>query len=396
MIALANQSIAVTNQAYINSGVNLALELAYAEETTLSEAGVDMSTLLSRIRSNGDGFGDDVHTIRNQVMADFVSLFTSRDMGGYCGIASLMSSVSTSFAPSAFSVVGRNCATGNLSFPHELGHNMGSHHDRANAGSTPAYSYSYGRQFPPESPLYRTIMSYGGMTRVPYFSSPNVSYGGYATGTSTENNALSLNNVASTVVRFRDEAGPVIDSTAPSATLTSPGAGTQVGGTLAIAASATDNVGVARVEFRVNGSLIASDSSAPYGVSWNSNSVANGAVSVSAVAYDAAGNASPASQVSVNLANVADTTAPVARITSPANGAVVSGRVQVNCSASDNIGVTQMSLVIDGKTVASSTSSSISYRWSVSRKLASGPHSIGCQASDAAGNVGTNSISVIK
>ena len=86
-----------------------------------------------------------------------------------------------------------------------------------------------------------------------------------------------------------------------------------------------------------------------------------------------------------------DTTPPTASVTSPANGATVSGTVVVNASASDNVGVTQMQLFIDGTQVAANTSSnSLSFNWSTVT-VANGSHTIVANASDAAGNVGTSS-----
>ena len=119
-----------------------------------------ISTDLTAIRSTGDGKLDEVHTLRSQHGADIVTLIGSGyASSGYCGIGGLMTSVSTSFASSAFNVVDRTCAVGNLSYAHELGHNQGLHHDPANAGSTPSYPYAYGYRDPsgvlPHGPLVR-------------------------------------------------------------------------------------------------------------------------------------------------------------------------------------------------------------------------------------------------
>ena len=79
-----------------------------------------------------DGAMDEVHALRDTHGADLVAL-----LGVYsdaCGLAFLMANVSPGFASTGFSVTAWSCAVGNLSFPHELGHNMGLHHDQANAG----------------------------------------------------------------------------------------------------------------------------------------------------------------------------------------------------------------------------------------------------------------------
>ena len=86
------------------------------------------------------------------------------------------------------------------------------------------------------------------------------------------------------------------DTTAPTVALTAPTAGATVSGSsVALAATAADNVGVARVEFRVDGALIASDLSAPYAATWNASSASPGSHTILATAYDAAGNSASSS-----------------------------------------------------------------------------------------------------
>ena len=85
-----------------------------------------------------------------------------------------------------------------------------------------------------------------------------------------------------------------------------------------------------------------------------------------------------------------DTTPPSTSISSPANGATVSGTVTVSASATDNVGVTKMELYIDGTLAVSATSGPISYSWNTTL-VANGSHSLNTKAYDAAGNVGTSS-----
>jgi hypothetical protein len=77
----------------------------------------------------------------------------------------------------------------------------------------------------------------------------------------------------------------------PVVTLTSPTSGAVVGGPVAIAATAADNVGVVAVRFRIDGDdLGGEDTSPPYETTWNSAGVGNGSHQVTAVARDLAGN----------------------------------------------------------------------------------------------------------
>jgi hypothetical protein len=93
------------------------------------------------------------------------------------------------------------------------------------------------------------------------------------------------------------------DQIAPSVSLTAPAAGS-VSGNVLVAASATDNVGVAGVKFFDGATQIgAEDTAAPYQVTWNTSSVANGPHSLTAIARDAAGNTASAA-VAVTVSNV--------------------------------------------------------------------------------------------
>ncbi|TDP71558.1 MHFG family PEP-CTERM protein [Roseateles toxinivorans] len=207
---------------------------------------------------------------------------------------------------------------------------------------------------------------------------------------------------AAAAVQASLAASPPADTQAPSASITSPSGGATVSAWVAVNASATDNVGVARVELRVNGSTVATDSSAPYGFSWDSTTVPNGMVNLVAQAFDAAGNSAGSATIAVNVANgvaiVADVTPPVLNLSNPTNGAKLSGNtVSVTVNATDNSGAAGISqtLYIDGAQVASGSGGSLSYNWNI-RKAAAGAHTIKAVAKDAASNTATQSISVTK
>lgn len=212
MELLIDLAVAETNAGYENSGVNQRLRLVYTEEVVYSEDSFDWSTTLERLRIPDDSYMDNVHTMRDTYGADEVVLIVNNSE--YCGKAYLMQTVSSSFAAYAFAVVSRTCAIGYYSFAHELGHNMGSAHDRDNAGVSGAYDYSYGYQDPDGA--FRTIMAYncpGGCTRVNYWSTPDKNYGGKPMGVVytdplAADNHMSLNNTASTVANFRQAVSP--------------------------------------------------------------------------------------------------------------------------------------------------------------------------------------------
>lgn len=99
-------------------------------------------------------------------------------------------------------------------------------------------------------------------------------------------------------------AGPV-DVTPPTVTLTAPANGATVAGpAVVVTASASDDVGVASVQFLLDGAPLGQpDASAPYEIVWDSTAVADGAHTLGAQARDAAGNVGSAAPVQVTVNN---------------------------------------------------------------------------------------------
>ena len=98
----------------------------------------------------------------------------------------------------------------------------------------------------------------------------------------------------------RNTATLIRDHRPPSVAITSPAAGSAVSGSVTIAAAASDNVGVTGVQFRVDGAnLGAADTTAPFSTVWNTFGFASGNHTLTAVASDAAGNATTSAPVAV-------------------------------------------------------------------------------------------------
>jgi hypothetical protein len=96
------------------------------------------------------------------------------------------------------------------------------------------------------------------------------------------------------------------DSTAPTVSITNPADGATVSGSVGVTADAADAVGVAGVQFKLDGANLGSeDTSSPYSVSWNTTTASNGAHSLTAVARDAAGNSRTSGAVGVTVSNAA-------------------------------------------------------------------------------------------
>jgi len=173
------------------------------------------------------------------------------------------------------------------------------------------------------------------------------------------------------------------DTTPPTVSASESGSS----GSITLSASASDNVGVSKVEFYVDGSLVATDTASPYSTTVDSTTLSNGSHSLVAKAYDAAGNVGTSSTVSFSVSNSSgDTTPPTVSATESGS----SGTITLSASASDNVGVTKVEFYVDGTLVATDTASPYSTTYN-STALANGSHNLVAKAYDAAGNVGTSS-----
>jgi len=196
MQALIAASMVVTNQSLANSEVNLTVELAASVLVTYDETLHPFDFHLQALQGQTDGHMDSVHDLRAEVGADFVALLIA-PVGNLCGQAFVMQTPSASFANSAFSVTRTDCAVGNLTFPHELGHNMGCAHDRDNAGVQGSFPFSFGFRDPVDA-TWRTVMALSPGTRIEHFSNPEVLYFGEPTGVpagepDSADNAMTIN-----------------------------------------------------------------------------------------------------------------------------------------------------------------------------------------------------------
>jgi peptidyl-Asp metalloendopeptidase len=145
------------------------------------------ATDVNRLAGRGDGYMDHVHELRDQLGADLVSLIYVGDNSG-CGRVNNIGPMpgKTQADPdAAFSVVAFGCASDNLSFAHELGHNIGARHDYL-ADNTPGYNHGY-VNLPAK---WRSVMAYNTKckkagkycARLPFFSNPYKVHKGDPTG----------------------------------------------------------------------------------------------------------------------------------------------------------------------------------------------------------------------
>ena len=127
--------------------------------------------------------------------------------------------------------------------------------------------------------------------------------------TLTAGAGYTVGSPASATITMTDVGGGGPDTTPPVVAITAPPTSSiNVGTTVTLAASATDNVGVSGVQFRVNSSNVAAeDTTAPYGVAWSTTGLSTGNYLIAAVARDAAGNRATSAVVNVSLTSITQT-----------------------------------------------------------------------------------------
>ncbi len=217
-----DQLVALANQAYVDSGVNIQLRTVSAQQISYSDQTLNTAAL--NLLTTSTGAFSTVAALRKQYGADLVTLirpFYMTAQGQNCGVGYVGGYGGANiagYANYAYSVVsdGRDTAgtayyCTDYTFAHELGHNMGSMHDRATVkaqgGGTGAYPYSFGYGV---AGSFGTVMSYISPV-TGKFSNPLVSTCGgtkpcgiaASNTTASADNALSLNNTRTAVAAFQ-------------------------------------------------------------------------------------------------------------------------------------------------------------------------------------------------
>ena len=194
--------VAATNEALNLSGLPVFFDLVHSAEVQYTETSNDSSDILDDLRRDLDGQLDEVFELRNKYAADMVALLFDAESSGLLiggGTAQILGSLSAISINSA-----------SATFVHELGHNMGLHHDRytliQDGFSTPGDEDNFGyvnqKAFLPsalETSRWRTVMSYtdqcrdAGLScsRLQRFSNASLRYNGDLTGISTQQSSSS-------------------------------------------------------------------------------------------------------------------------------------------------------------------------------------------------------------
>ncbi|MFH0806184.1 MAG: Ig-like domain-containing protein [Candidatus Brennerbacteria bacterium] len=190
---------------------------------------------------------------------------------------------------------------------------------------------------------------------------------------------------------------PAPDTSPPSVSITSPLNGVTVSSMVVVSANVSDNVGVAGVQFKLDGVNIGSELTAgPYSISWNTITSVNGLHSLIAIVRDAAGNQTISGAVNVTVNNFTDTSPPSVSITSPLNGVTVSSMVVVSANVSDNVGVAGVQFRLNGLNLGpEDTAAPYGVNWDTT-SVSNGSYTVSAVARDGAGNTSISSnVSVV-
>ncbi|MBF0275462.1 MAG: hypothetical protein HQK84_09550 [Nitrospinae bacterium] len=232
LASMIQNYVDISNAAYTRSGIDTQIRLVHSEQYTNSSSVVSSTTSISNALTYITSSDTALATLRSTYKADLVSLLRIYDgAGGACGLA-YIGSAQYDYSSYAFSVVdvlpsseasgGYYCY--DTTFTHELGHNMGCAHDRANSTSSGAYSYSYGYGI---SGTFGTIMSYLSPV-INYFSTPNITYQGNAIGTSTDDNVTTINNMKLTIASYQQSGGSTTTTLSAPTNFTATASGSSV------------------------------------------------------------------------------------------------------------------------------------------------------------------------
>lgn len=184
---------------------------------------------------------------------------------------------------------------------------------------------------------------------------------------------------------------PSIDTIPPTISIANPLNNSYVKNVITISASASDDVGVSKVEFYkdADSSPFSADAAAPYETSLDTKILSNGSHILKAKAYDGAGN-----NASSSVSAIVDNAPPVISITEPINNAIASGNVVVSAGASDNFAVQKVEFYRDSNILLGvDFSSPYSVNWDTLAAV-NGAHAIIAKAIDLANNAATSSIVV--
>ncbi len=208
------------------------------------------------------------------------------------------------------------------------------------------------------------------------------------------------NSTYSNVVTVTARTNNIVDTTPPTTSIIYPTAASTVSDTVEILVTAEDNLAVDHIDLYVDGHLQSSISQAPWKFAWDVSGFINGSShSILVMAYDTNQNQGVSAVVSVTVqsANIIDTTPPTIFLSYPPAAAVLTGTTTIIADANDNVSVDRVNFYIDGDSVGVDNTYPYEYVWDISTFAPGSSHTIYAKAYDGAGNhaeTGLQSVSI--
>ena len=203
------------------------------------------------------------------------------------------------------------------------------------------------------------------------------------------NTGLYADNLYNVYARAYDTSGNMtdssinrvtVDNTPPTISITSPVTNPLLRGDVMVSVTATDNVGIDRVELYANNLLKTTSNSAPYALDWNSVLDTDGAYSLFARAFDKAGNTRDSAKTGIIL----DNTKPTLTLNTVTTPTVLSYQT-LSGTVNDNLAGSTVSLKVGTAEPVAATISGTAWSCDVTN-LSMGNNSITATATDRAGN----------
>jgi len=235
LVGLLELNISQMNLGFQNSGIVHQVNLVGTKLVNYDEASLSVAiegdthsymqewdNVSLRVRAGyaypdlpGSGYFEDAREFRNTTGADLL-VVVAKLPNIYCGKAGLLQPDNALAFDLWTSLINSECVgAGSLTIAHEIGHNLGCYHDRANWDGWHGYfEYSNGYWVLDE---FRTIMAYpnycGSCVRINHWSNPDINYNDVPTGVDvglplSANNAATINATAPIVSGFRQIKAP--------------------------------------------------------------------------------------------------------------------------------------------------------------------------------------------
>lgn len=186
-----------TNLVYANSAIDARLVPVHFVE--VDYAVTDVLETLAHLLDPDDGVLDELHALRDEHEADIVILVSATP--GATINASVMAVSENAFLILELAHMGPP----HYGFAHEIGHLHGARHFSADEPLPEPFPYAHAFR----NDTLRTVLSWGGQEKVPYFSGPGSVYRGVVLGDAhLHDNARAIRETAAYLSNFRGPRTP--------------------------------------------------------------------------------------------------------------------------------------------------------------------------------------------